>query len=215
MAIRSRPRHGISKGALAAGRRDCRRGHGAWALLLFFLLPSVARAQLAENCDNDADDDGDSFADCGDPDCVGHPSCPPGGGVENTPRLCQNGVDDDGDGTVDCDDASCRQLIFCVGHRPSESTPARCQNGEDDDGDGRVDCADSGCAHLEVCANQERPSEERLPGTQGIYRPRTEPERTPPTRFLDVDDPRRYPQRHVRQPLTYLSGMLVPTLDLR
>ncbi len=141
------------------------RGLTLWLIAALTCAPSIALAQLAEHCDNDIDDDGDSFADCGDPDCVGHPSCPPGGGVEASPRLCRNGVDDDGDGTIDCDDPSCRPFVSCVRHRSTEDTTGA-------------------------------------------------PSSSPPLRSREHDDPRRYPQRHVLAPLTYLAGMLVPTLAL-
>ena len=186
---------------------------GVLALLLA-LAASPASAQLGEqgeqgeHCDNDADDDGDGLADCGDPDCTGHPSCPPGGGAtENTPRACQNGADDDADGRVDCDDEGCSQLIFCVGRdRPREDTRAECTNGTDDDADGEIDCDDVDCE--EACALSA--PVDGQPGTRGIYQPRVV-ERGPEVRFVEHHDPRRYPVAHVLQPMTYLSGMLVPS----
>lgn len=182
------------------------------ALAIGGVLASSARAQLAEHCDNDADDDGDSLSDCGDPDCAGHPSCPAGGAVENTPRACQNGTDDDGDGTIDCDDEGCARLIFCVGRRrPTENTPERCTNDADDDRDGRVDCEDEDCRLVEGCAIDM--VREGAPGTTGIYTPRVV-ERGPDVGYLETRDPRRYPQPHARQPMTYLSGMLVPAVGL-
>src|SRR5690606_7923945 len=49
--------------------------------------------------------------------------------------------------------------------------------------------------------------------TTPIYAPRVV-ERGPEPGFAEVRDPRRYPQAHARQPLTYLSGMLVPALGV-
>lgn len=179
--------------------------------LALALVASTASAQLAEHCDNDADDDGDALSDCGDPDCAGHPSCPPGGGVENTPRACQNGTDDDGDGRIDCDDEGCARLIFCVSRRPREDTPERCTNERDDDGDGRTDCEDEGCREVEGCALDM--VREGAPGTTPIYTARVAEQR-PEVGYLEAPDRRRYPQAHTQQPMTYLSGMLVPAAGL-
>lgn len=158
---------------------------------LFFalLVTSPASAQLAEICDNARDDDGDAGVDCADPDCAGHSACPPSTRLppENTPRLCQNELDDDGDGAVDCDDTGCAQLIFCVRRPDVESEPPEDELAAPDDG---------------------------APGTRGIYAPREPEEPEPAMGFVEHDDPREYPQPFARHPMTYLRGMLVPTLGL-
>lgn len=156
------------------------------ALFVALLLASPARAQLAEMCNNAHDDDGDAAVDCADPDCAAHPSCPPSTTLpaENTPRLCQNGLDDDGDSAVDCDDSGCARLIFCV--ERAERPPE----------------------------DEPRASDDAAPGSRGIYAPRVAEEPRPEMGFVEHDDPRIYPQRFVRHPLTYLRGMLVPALGL-
>jgi len=60
-----------------------------------------------EICDNTTDDDGDTLADCADPDCTGTTACPTG-------EICGNTTDDDGDGAVDCADAECATDPSCV-----------------------------------------------------------------------------------------------------
>jgi hypothetical protein len=169
-----------------------------WLAVIGLSLGVVATAR-AQNAERQRGDAGDATTD----------GAPP---RENTPRACQNGGDDDGDGRVDCEDPDCARLIFCVGYRPPERTPERCANGVDDDGDGRADCDDPECVEvLASCAPP--PSEERALGTEGIYAPRVV-EEGPELRYLPVRDRRRYPQAHVEQPLTYLSGMLVPALGV-
>jgi hypothetical protein len=182
------------------------------SLSLLALTAAPASAQLAEICDNANDDDGDGAQDCADPDCAGHEACPTAGlPPENTPRLCQNERDDDEDGATDCDDPGCRQLIFCV-NRPEEEeeTGERCRNGEDDDGDGAADCDDDSCT--EACSLSA--PRDGQPGTRGIYEPRVVESDDPEMGFVEHDDPRRYPQRFVQRPMTYLSGMLVPRAGL-
>lgn len=134
-----------------------------------------------------------------------------GGPVENTPRLCQNETDDDGDGLVDCADDGCRQLIFCVDYRPDEEGEEACGNGEDDDGDGATDCEDDGC--VDVCGAISVPADADGPGSRGIYRPR-EAEEGPDVGYLEHESEREYPFGYAERPMTYLQGMLVPTLGL-
>ncbi|HJL14734.1 MAG TPA: hypothetical protein RMH99_03705 [Sandaracinaceae bacterium LLY-WYZ-13_1] len=181
-------------------------------LSLLVLAPRPAAAQLAEICHNRHDDDGDGRVDCADADCAGHPACPAAAQArEDTPALCRNGRDDDGDGDVDCEDARCRSLVACPDPASTdEETGARCGNGRDDDGDTYVDCDDPSCA--EACTRAG--PRDGQPGTRGIYRPRTEMDEAPAMGFEAHDDPRRYPMRFVRRPVTYLRGMLVPRLGL-
>lgn len=78
-----------------------------------------------EDCSDGADNDGDGFVDCADPDCLS--AC--------TESDCSDGLDDDRDGLVDCEDADC--LALCVeGH---------CSDGLDGEGDGYTDCEDEDC----------------------------------------------------------------------
>lgn len=73
-----------------------------------------------EICDNGVDDDGDTLADCGDPECA---SVCPDASTDASPdaeddspaeEICDNGVDDDGDGLADCGDiADCGDFPGC------------------------------------------------------------------------------------------------------
>lgn len=63
-------------------------------------------------CGDGLDNDGDTLADCADPDCAGTAAC--------TETNCGDGLDDDGDTLVDCADPDC---------------------GTDDDGDTFSECA--------------------------------------------------------------------------
>lgn len=80
-------------------------------------------------CNNGADDDGDGFPDCDDPDCFNSNTC--------IIEICDNGMDDDLDGWADCDDSECQYLEWCV---------EICDNGIDDNGNGFVDGQDSQCS---------------------------------------------------------------------
>ncbi|MFT4627885.1 MAG: hypothetical protein ACI8PZ_006577 [Myxococcota bacterium] len=97
---------------------------------------TVAPPALSEDCARPGDEDGDGFADCGDPACT----C-----VE----LCSNGLDDDADGAVDCDDVDCDCTEVCG-------------NGGDDDDDGLIDCADPDCDCAELCGNGLDDDHDRL-----------------------------------------------------
>ncbi|HPD30607.1 MAG TPA: carbohydrate-binding protein [Phycisphaerae bacterium] len=88
---------------------------GAWA-------PDGTRlGTWLEICDNGVDDDGDTLADCADPDCLGWRA-----------EVCTNGIDDDCDGYTDCADSDCVNNPVCCTHDPAFDI--------DDDGD--VDQAD-------------------------------------------------------------------------
>lgn len=80
------------------------------------------------NCNNGADDDGDGFPDCDDPDCYNSNSC--------IVEICNNGIDDDLDGWADCDDTECYTLNTCL---------EICDNGVDDNGNGLADGEDAQC----------------------------------------------------------------------
>ncbi|MCZ7686804.1 MAG: hypothetical protein M5U28_51895 [Sandaracinaceae bacterium] len=68
-----------------------------------------------------------------------------------------------------------------------------------------------GCREVEGCALDM--VREGAPGTTPIYTARVAEER-PEVGYLEAQDRRRYPQAHTQQPMTYLSGMLVPAAGL-
>jgi len=88
-----------------------------------------------EFCTNGVDDDGDTLADCDDPDCSAAPTCQ----AEN----CTNGVDDNADGLADCDDPDCSAEPTCQ--------VENCTNGVDDNADGLADCDDPDCSAEPTC----------------------------------------------------------------
>ena len=95
-------------------------------------------------CDNEVDDDGDSYRDYWAPNpAAGDAGCT--GPADNDERtVCQNSSDDDGDGDVDLADAGCANA-----QDTSERTGTACDNGSDDDGDFTVDYPDDpGCANV-------------------------------------------------------------------
>jgi len=93
-----------------------------------------------EDCTNGVDDDGDTFADCADDDCLSHWAC--GGSDED----CTNGIDDDGDSFTDCADDDCLFDLNC-----SSGYEYNCSDFFDNDGDGYEDCDDSDCAYDPNC----------------------------------------------------------------
>jgi hypothetical protein len=119
---------------------------------------------VAENCTNNADDDGDGLVDDEDTDCpigsegpFGDPSCSDGrdndrDGFEDAAdpdceedlvEVCGNNADDDGDGLIDEEDTDDCPL---TGEGPAASES--CSDGIDNDGDTLVDADDPGCASL-------------------------------------------------------------------
>ena len=103
-------------------------------------------------CDDDLDNDDNSYFDCDDFACSRNPSvvvCGPLTIYESTPTACQNGMDDDGDGKADCDDPDCRKNPFlnvCLQPRVED----RCGEGVDGDGDGLINCDDNDCLALDA-----------------------------------------------------------------
>lgn len=94
-------------------------------------IPPPPPPPTAEDCTTHGDEDGDSLADCFDPDCNLAPRC-------HETLVCRDGNDNDGDGFVDCrDDEDCLTSPDCL-----ES----CSDGSDDNDDGRADCDDPRCA---------------------------------------------------------------------
>ncbi len=101
-------------------------------------------------CDDGKDNDGDTYVDCEDPDCVQTPSVTVCHRPENTTALCHDGQDNDGDGKTDCEDLDC-QLTGCF-----EGDDASCSDGVDNDDDGYADCEDFGCLYgcgVTVCGD--------------------------------------------------------------
>jgi hypothetical protein len=91
-------------------------------------------AEVAEICDDGADNDGDGDADCDDSDCVGNTACP---------EICDDGIDNDGDDALDCGDSDCLGDAAC---------PEICDDGLDNDGDEATDCDDGDCLSDAACA---------------------------------------------------------------
>lgn len=71
-----------------------------------------------EICNNNVDDNGDGFADCGDPECVGTSWCTTAGGSE---YVCDDGLDNDGNGLIDCQDPECVNAGVCDCSTPATS----------------------------------------------------------------------------------------------
>lgn len=108
------------------------------------------KADCEYSCNDEIDNDGDTFADCDDPDCYTSPFCL---GAE----LCTNGTDDDGDGDTDCADANCagsscdengfvcaRSDCVCA-LEEDDTGEVTCSDDQDNDCDGDGDCADAQC----------------------------------------------------------------------
>ena len=100
-----------------------------------------------EICDDVIDNDGDIYADCGDPDCVDAPNCAGCvGGADPTAEfgttLCTDGIDNDCDGTIDCEDEDCNASDFYL---------TECCNGFDDNGNGIPDDFNCRCNNDSEC----------------------------------------------------------------
>lgn len=105
-------------------------------------------ANPPEICDDGIDNDGDVYADCGDPDCVTAPNCAGCvvGGADPTAEFgtmrCTDGIDNDCDGTIDCDDEDCSASDFYV---------TECCNGFDQNGNGIPDDFNCRCNNDSEC----------------------------------------------------------------
>jgi hypothetical protein len=120
------------------------------------LTPGAAnvKTQSPEVCDNVADDDFDTLADCADMDCAADPLC-------MVVEICDNGLDEDGDMLIDCADAmdcdtqTCDTFgSVCTGGAcmcPGGLTESACDDVTDNDCDGSPDCADTDCAMDMFC----------------------------------------------------------------
>ena len=122
------------------------------ALFFFFLVsfcfPAAGCNGESENgepdeelCSDDLDNDGDTLADCDDPDCEDDPVCAP-----PPAEICDDDEDNDGDTLADCDDPDCEDDPACL-PPPAEI----CDDETDNDGDTLADCDDPDCADDEAC----------------------------------------------------------------
>ncbi len=87
-----------------------------------------------------------------------------------------------------------------------------CNNASDDDGDELADCADPDCVEDPTCPLDQMPQiAPRRCECEGedCEEECADPEPPP----IAQADPRRYPQAHVLQPMTFLTGMLVPEIS--
>lgn len=102
-----------------------------------------------EVCDDIIDNDGDVYADCGDPDCVAAPGCAGCvGGADPSAEFgtlaCTNGLDDDCDGTSDCADDDCSASDFYV---------TECCDGTDENDNGIPDDFNCRCNNDSECGD--------------------------------------------------------------
>jgi len=68
----------------------------------------VSGSQDLEICNDNFDNDGDSYTDCEDIDCISDPVC----AVDL--EICDDFIDNDGDSFVDCDDLDCSSDSACT-----------------------------------------------------------------------------------------------------
>ena len=104
-----------------------------------------ASSITGENCLNGQDDDGDSLADCFDPECSTNPAC-------TQQEVCDDFLDNDDDGLADCDDSDCAFNTICGGAGLGENI---CDDFLDNDDDGLADCDDSDCVSDSACGDLE------------------------------------------------------------
>jgi hypothetical protein len=95
---------------------------------------------VPEICDDGADNDADTLADCADPECSGIAGCP-------SETRCADHVDDDGDTLVDCLDPECFAAPECL-------PESACADSNDNDLDGLMDCADPDCWSVPPCDDE-------------------------------------------------------------
>lgn len=111
-------------------------------VLVLFSFSSVATASAKgqdEICDDAIDNDGDSFIDCQDFDCIGTASCPE--------LICDDSIDNDGDTFIDCADIDCFNTEICG--------EISCNDGIDNDGNNFTDCEDFNCSGDPACGEGE------------------------------------------------------------
>jgi len=129
------------------------------------------------DCADTLDNDGDTLADCEDPDCAEGCNNPLGPqGQEVTYEACRDGIDNDENGFTDCKDFSCqgsddpKAIAWC--DHFLEASVAKCGDGIDNDGNGFTDCNDFSCSKSqkpEVIAHCESVLELDVPScTDGV-----------------------------------------------
>ncbi len=108
---------------------------------------------LAENCSDGIDNNGDNAADCQDLACADAPNCDEGN-TDLYPDGCLpgDGVDNDDDGLFDCADPDCAGVAECD-EGDTTLYPTGCDplDTNDDDQDGLLNCADPDCDGAAAC----------------------------------------------------------------
>ncbi len=107
-----------------------------------------------ELCSNGVDDDGDSFPDCQDADCLADAACEVTDPLDPV-EVCNDGADNDGDGATDCGDGDCASLAGCEAGSVSVPIESLCADSLDNDSDGAADCGDSDCSAVDTCVDAD------------------------------------------------------------
>jgi len=89
-------------------------------------------------CNDDIDNDLDTYTDCLDSDCDGISSC-----EYSTESTCDDSFDNDADGDTDCNDSDCYAAPGCPA--AENLYDSWCADSLDNDLDGSTDCDDSDC----------------------------------------------------------------------
>ncbi len=100
---------------------------------------------LQEFCNDEIDNDGDTFNNCADSGCVGQPADNAGHLCEQTEASCFDEFDNDGDGFPDCRDSHCDGQSDTFGQACQFTGETECADGDDNDHNDFTDCADSNC----------------------------------------------------------------------
>jgi hypothetical protein len=117
--------------------------------------PYQLNVEIIENpgeiCDDGIDNDGDVYADCGDPDCAMEAPCSTclDGGpahAEFGVEACTDGLDNDCDGDIDCEDEDCTASDYYV---------TECCNGTDQNDNGIPDDFNCRCNNTSECDGQQ------------------------------------------------------------
>lgn len=116
-----------------------------------FVLNANFDENPSENCDDGADNDGDHYVDCADPDCTSVGRCLNcNNGKPPTPEMgrgaCTDGQDNDCDGEADCSDDDCSASDYYI---------TECCNGLDKNNNGVADDFNCRCASNAECASGE------------------------------------------------------------
>ncbi|MBU1243934.1 lamin tail domain-containing protein [Myxococcota bacterium] len=117
------------------------------SLSIFFFFGCDPESKTkSEICNDNIDNDGDTFVDCADPGCFGQAGGPTGQLCQSQESRCDDEFDNDADGNVDCADSDCAASCGAV---------EDCDNTTDDDGDGDIDCDDADCVADPACTGGE------------------------------------------------------------